>query len=275
MFFSQILTSIFIYLIFNFFIAPETGLYKIVANECDAGAWFWLATDGAFDCCSQGINSDSADDILLGIRDDGNYGSYVYLEEGVLYPMRAVYINLAGAAIFQFEVVTPSGYPITDFSSYIVNFDVSELSDCGEVTASNPLSTTTAVTIGTIVDTEFNEGVIFVTSGTKQMISTYVVENLEFTEADYTFRTTITGTTSGIVTSTGLTTADTGIAAAIYVIDNELQSGSLATTTSVTGTTTTQKKYRYQYCYSLGKRLCICHQFCVFYHWFPRYNFQL
>lgn len=113
----------------GYFKAPETGLYTVTINEANDGAWIWLGA-GAFDACSQESLENTYDQLLLGVRCDGAYSSFVYLEEGNLYPMRTTYINIYFGAQFQFEVITPSGDIITDFSDTIINFDINQIESC-------------------------------------------------------------------------------------------------------------------------------------------------
>ncbi|MDF2950169.1 MAG: uncharacterized protein K0R07_2218, partial [Sedimentibacter sp.] len=141
---------------FCFETAPESGVYQILVKDVDDGIWFWLGSNAAFDCCTQSSIKTSENDILLGVRSNGTYSSYVYLDKNVMYPMKIEYINYVLGASLNFNIVTPSGKIMTDFSDTILNFDTKDIANCDEISATNLYSASTIFHDNSATDSTFN-----------------------------------------------------------------------------------------------------------------------
>lgn len=190
----------------GYFVAPETGLYTVTINEANDGAWIWLGA-GAFDGCSQESLDNSYDSVLLGVRDDGAYSSYIYLEEGYMYPMRSTYINIYFGATFQFEVVTPSGEIINNFADTVVNFGTDDIESCVSYTYGEQVAaaqTATAAPLTSTITNTFAATTTLVSVETSNGVTSTVSVVVEQVSADASALSTPQSTVA-VETITGLT----------------------------------------------------------------------
>lgn len=185
----------------GYFKPPQSGLYQVSINEVNDGGFIWLG-QGAFDGCSQEMTDGSYNDVLIALRGTGAHSSYVYLEEGILYPMRTTFINIFFDASFQFEIVQPNGDIITNFKDTIINFEKSDIQACiAAPYGHNPIQTSTKYNYGTqytTISTTYQQGVIDNTS--------YLLKQVYFPQPTETIQSTITNT---FVASTTLTSIQT------------------------------------------------------------------
>ncbi|KAG0673002.1 hypothetical protein C6P40_003211 [Pichia californica] len=222
----------------GYFIAPESGLYTVTINEANDGAWIWLG-NGAFDGCSQETTLDSYDDVLLGVRSDGAYSSYVYLNEGVMYPMRTTYINIYFGAEFEFEIVTPSGFVINNFTDYIVNFENNDIEACvsADYGQQVSISTQSVETDISTTSTSYNIDVATINN----QATTILVEEVYYPSAVAGISTsTVTNTFAATTTVTSIVTSN-GVASTVTIVIDQVSADStaLVSTTGVTYATTT------------------------------------
>lgn len=223
----------------GYFVAPESGLYTVTINEANDGGWIWLG-NGAFDGCSQETTLNSYDDALLAIRNDGSYSSYVYLDEGVLYPMRTTYINIFFGAEFEFEVKTPSGYIITNFTDYVVNFDVNDIEACVSADYGDNVlvSTNSIATDVSSATTTYQLGVETIDN----KATTLLIQEVQYpsTENAGVITSTISGTVEATTTLTSVQTSN-GAENSVTVVVKQVSadSAALTSTTSATIITTT------------------------------------
>ncbi|MDC6273980.1 PA14 domain-containing protein, partial [Lacticaseibacillus paracasei] len=193
--------------------AQTSGIYTVKVNEMNDGGFIWLGK-GAFDPCSQALESNTYDDVLLGVRSDDAHSSYVFLEAGVYYPIRVVYVNVELDAQMQFQIIDPDG-TIDDFQD-IYNFPVSDMAACAAVTAGMSFSVSTSVVIGaSTASTEYNAMITNGASGP----STYFEEIIYLPSPNTTYYVTSTGTAETTYTSTSLSLASDGYSAVVVVVD--------------------------------------------------------
>lgn len=223
----------------GYFVAPETGLYKVTIQKANDGAFIWLG-DGAFSCCSQDSNQNSFDQVLVAARGSDTYSSYIHLDAGMFYPMRTTYINIYFGAVFQFEVVTPSGRVINNFDDTVINFDKSDIEACAHVNYGQKVSVSTNIVYGssyTTASTQWNQVIDANTS-------TGLVENIYYPEATGTITTTITNSFAATTTITSIKTDGDAETPVVVVVDQVSVEESLlqgtkpiAVTATVTGKT--------------------------------------
>jgi sporulation protein YlmC with PRC-barrel domain len=191
----------------GYFVAPESGLYNVRINNVNDGGWIWLGA-GAFDTCSQNSLGNTYDDLLLGVRGAGNaYSSYIYLDEGAMYPMRTNYINIYFNAVFQFEIVTPSGKVITNFEDTVINFDKKDVEACISAQYGQIVKTSSTIAFGdeyetpstTYYPTESEGQTLLVEQVYYSAPASTVTENLSNTFATTSVGTAIT-TVNGVAT---------------------------------------------------------------------------
>lgn len=194
----------------GYFVAPETGLYTVTFNEVNDGGFIWLG-NGAFDGCSQELTDNSYDGVLLALRGDGAHSSYVYLEEGMMYPMRTTFINIFFGASFEFEVVQPNGNIITNFNETVINFEKSDLEVCISANYGNEIYTSTIVNYGSYAtpSTTYKESIM---NG-----KTYLIEELYVSSPSNEITTTVTNSFAATSTITQLTTVN-GVESAVVVV---------------------------------------------------------
>lgn len=214
----------------GYFKAPETGLYQVSINEVNDGGFIWLG-QGAFDGCSQESIDGSYSDVLIALRGDGAHSSYVYLEEGVLYPMRTTFINIFFDASFEFEVVQPNGNIITDFSDTIINFEKSDIQACIPAPyGHNPIATSTKYNYGTQYTTSSSSYQQVVIDNTN-----YLLNQIYFPQPSLTIQSTVSNTFAASTTITTIKTTNGVQTPVVIVIDQESvdQTVLIPTTTAV------------------------------------------
>ncbi|GME97075.1 unnamed protein product [[Candida] boidinii] len=92
-----------------YLVAPATGLYEFYFDSVDDGCMAFLG-NGAFACCdSDDISGDSENQQILFATWTSTTGAsgdsaLIYLQEGVSYPMRIVYINMNRVGSFSFTM---------------------------------------------------------------------------------------------------------------------------------------------------------------------------
>ncbi|AWU77159.1 hypothetical protein CAS74_001085 [Pichia kudriavzevii] len=197
----------------GYFVAPETGLYTVTFNGVNDGGFIWLGA-GAFEACSQEINDNSYADVLLALRGDGAHSSFVYLEEGVMYPMRTTFINIFFDAVFDFEVVRPNGDIIRNFNETVINFDKRDAEVCLPVPFGSQVYFSTEVNYGSQYSTPSTSYGQTVTNG-----KTYVVENLYVAEPTSTITSTVTNSFAATTTITSYATSNGTPAPVVVVVD--------------------------------------------------------
>ena len=198
----------------GYFVAPETGLYNVRIGDVNDGAFIWLG-NGAFDGCSQQLVPNSYDDVLIALRGAGSHSSYVYLEEGTLYPMRTTYINIYFGSKFDFEIITPSGDIINNFEDTIINFDKDQLEVCiSQHYGDQIVKTSTNVQY----DAKYSSG----STNYQQSVvngQTYLIENLYVNEPQSTITTTLVNTFATTSTMTAFSNVNGVQTPVVVVID--------------------------------------------------------
>lgn len=217
----------------GYFQATETGVFRVTFNQMDDGAFLWLGSEAAFNCCQQTIPEQSYDDVLLAVRDDGSYASYVYLEEGTFYPMRIVYINVALASIMQFQIMAPSGDIYTNFDDTVFNFDVSDMSVCAVVNGANTLDVSTIYSFTDVATTTQDYFTDSVTHNAQGVASTYMIENVVLPNPTQTITVTSHGNQDRTFTTTVATKDGNSFVATAQVVI-ELADGTGTDTTTTT-----------------------------------------
>ncbi|ODQ45033.1 hypothetical protein PICMEDRAFT_160624 [Pichia membranifaciens NRRL Y-2026] len=129
----------------GYYSPTASGVHRVTANEINDGGFIWIG-QGAFDACSQESDSNSYDDVLLGVRSDHAHSSYIYLEAGLLYPIRVVYFNVQAHAQLQFQIVDPNGNIIDNFQN-VYNFPLSAIEGCKSTTRTDDASVSTVTVI--------------------------------------------------------------------------------------------------------------------------------
>ncbi|GMM32627.1 hypothetical protein DAMA08_053720 [Martiniozyma asiatica (nom. inval.)] len=97
----------------GYFYATTSGIYEFAITNVDDCAMFWLGS-GAFDCRdTTKIPSDAISTYvgfaLKTISGNGSMYSYLYLDEGLYYPMRIVYVNWRKDGYLKFYIIGPTG----------------------------------------------------------------------------------------------------------------------------------------------------------------------
>lgn len=154
--FTGVPTSNFMMVLTGYFIAPMTGVYGMNLKVADYFAFF-IGAGRAFDCCKQ-TASFSSDDALfsLTISGGGELGANshkVYLERGVAYPVRAIYVNAEGQGVLEMSVRMPGGLIISDFAGAIFSDGDGGYDEelCSDITVSHPYTT--------IFNTQYTESI--------------------------------------------------------------------------------------------------------------------
>ncbi|KAG0677699.1 hypothetical protein C6P40_000716, partial [Pichia californica] len=136
----------------GYFVPPETGIYGFSMSFQVGGAMLWVGTNNAFDCCHPGkipknslYSSDDSNNGYLLFETDitsYNFEAFVYMEEGLYYPLRLVSSSYDSNTYFSFSYTTPSQeYFETDWSSFIVSVNDFEDGLCIGQNSSFPSTT--------------------------------------------------------------------------------------------------------------------------------------
>lgn len=192
-----------------YFKTDITGFHSFIFNLIDDGSMVFLG-NGAFACCDNvdisGVQPDS--EILWAYKesiatDPDTESIDVYLEAGIYYPMRIVYVNIVHDAQMNFEMKNPFGRQIDLKSHFFVLPPDININEC--TTTTGQLMTTT------VTCTDSCSSAITVTEMTDEKTgsSTYSTPKVIVT----TITTTVPyPTCTGPVTSTTETVITTGTA---------------------------------------------------------------
>lgn len=115
----------------GYFLAQEDGMHTIEIGDLDDGAMVWFGEEAAFNCCGPqlGVPNNSDLNYLFratnrwGLHEDQSNKGFVFLKEGIYYPMRIVYMNVGENGIFNMKITTPSGKEYENFEGVIYNTD--------------------------------------------------------------------------------------------------------------------------------------------------------
>ncbi|OWB75734.1 hypothetical protein B5S31_g5690 [[Candida] boidinii] len=130
-----------------YFKTDITGFHSFIFNLIDDGSMVFLG-NGAFACCDNvdisGVQPDS--EILWAYKesmatDPDTESIDVYLEAGIYYPMRIVYVNIVHDAQMNFEMINPLGRQIDLESHFFVLPPDININEC--TTTTGQLMTTT------------------------------------------------------------------------------------------------------------------------------------
>ncbi|OWB74054.1 hypothetical protein B5S31_g3828 [[Candida] boidinii] len=157
-----------------YFSTDITGYHQFIFNSIDDGAMVFMG-NGAFGCCDNtdisGVKSNA--EILWAYKYDDNtppdtQSTNVYLQAGIYYPLRIVYINILTLAALDFQIKNPLGETIDlENHLYILPDTVDE----------NLCSTTTGALETTVITCQ-NDCTKAVTITTETVITT---ENTHYT----------------------------------------------------------------------------------------------
>ncbi|TID31299.1 hypothetical protein CANINC_000107 [Pichia inconspicua] len=190
----------------GYFKAPSTGLFEFELTDVDDGA---LVTIGgaAYDCCTGILSPGSAEPFIFGVKaanDDSNpvFKSWVYLEKGLVYPFKLVYLNAISAGSITLNVKTPEGV-VADVDDYIYQV-TDNASECTPTVVSTVYSTSTVFTFSNNYNQVDHSSSIITSNG-----FTYIVDVVTYGYVT-TYYTTIRydGTTTSYSTGTFYTSGD-------------------------------------------------------------------
>ena len=96
-----------------YFTTDLTGYHQFIFSNIDDGAMVFMG-NGAFACCDNtDLSGDQANaEILWAYKFDGQskpdtQSTAVYLQKGIYYPLRIVYINISQYALMEFQIINP------------------------------------------------------------------------------------------------------------------------------------------------------------------------
>ncbi|TID25583.1 hypothetical protein CANINC_002883 [Pichia inconspicua] len=191
----------------GYFKAPSTGLYKFDLSDVDDGALVSLG-GAAYDCCTGELTDSDVESFLFAYKlpnDDSNptYTSYVYLEEGLLYPFKLVYFNAISAGSITLNVTPPNEKSAQDAANFIYQISSFPKQACKPKTVSTVFSTSTSwVYVSTATYVTQTSSLVTLSSKTyiEQKV-TYGVVHQHVTSYSHW-----TGTTTSYTTKTTLVT---------------------------------------------------------------------
>ncbi|MDN5583850.1 MAG: PA14 domain-containing protein, partial [Lactobacillus sp.] len=186
----------------SYFTPTQSGLYKFQLINVDDGAAIFLG-NGAFNCCAPSASGNlpnSVNSLLtVGYLNGPQSGStgYVYLQGGLYFPFRLVYVNIDTKAWFNFSIVQPDGTTINNFSNivFVPNF----AGACSATTVTQTTIFTT--TIPTATKTTVITSTVTQQNGATYPVQIEVVPPLITTVTSGTVLTTFTSTVTNPTTT--------------------------------------------------------------------------
>ncbi|KAG0670435.1 hypothetical protein C6P42_003939, partial [Pichia californica] len=99
----------------GYFVPTQTGIYAFKTDNIDDALMLWIGTSNAFECCNPNVipknsiySSDESNAGYLFFSTLGNnQNGYIYLEAGVYYPIRVVFVNNNLTSVLKLYFQTP------------------------------------------------------------------------------------------------------------------------------------------------------------------------
>ncbi|GME86450.1 unnamed protein product [Ambrosiozyma monospora] len=123
----------------GYFVPTSTGIHTFNLNKIDDAAMVWFGDEG-HDCCAANDDqtSDKLDSLLWTYKpynkDTTSKATSIYLEGGVYYPIKIVFVNIRQTAALEFTVEDSNG-KVADFADQV--WQISDAAAVCEKTSSS------------------------------------------------------------------------------------------------------------------------------------------
>ncbi|OWB80812.1 hypothetical protein B5S32_g5118 [[Candida] boidinii] len=132
-----------------YFVPDVTGYYQFIFNSIDDGAMVFMG-NGAFACCDNtdisGVQANAEILWAYKLNDStpaATESANTYLEAGIYYPLRIVYINIYTLSALNFQINNPSGQSLDLEKHLFILPDSVDQNQCLTTTPPAPVSTIT------------------------------------------------------------------------------------------------------------------------------------